>query len=203
MNADRSRGRPVPIPIVTFRRRWTHPAGQTQTTCFCRTQLVHAPGGDGQTPLHFASSIEIAEFLLHHGASIDDLDIDHESTPAQYMVRDRPEVARYLVRRGCRTDPLMMAALGDLERVRQHLNAEMAEIILRYNPQLELLDADFNATPLGWAIHGSEHGRYCRTGNYPATVEALLKAGARMPAEVGGTDAVKEVLKRHSVSPTD
>src|SRR5215470_7294172 len=26
--------------------------------------LVHARGGDGQTPLHFASSVEIADFLL-------------------------------------------------------------------------------------------------------------------------------------------
>src|SRR5437899_11970726 len=26
--------------------------------------LVHAPGGDGQTPLHFASTIAVAEFLI-------------------------------------------------------------------------------------------------------------------------------------------
>src|SRR5262249_24220850 len=34
---------------------------------------VNAPGGDGQTPLHFASTIEIAEYLLDHGADIDAL----------------------------------------------------------------------------------------------------------------------------------
>jgi ankyrin repeat protein len=83
--------------------------------------LVHARGGDGQTPLHFASSIEIARYLLDHGADIDAPDIDHESTPAQYMVRDRPAIARYLVERGARTDILMAAALGDLTRVRRHL----------------------------------------------------------------------------------
>src|SRR4030095_1345600 len=55
--------------------------------------LVNARGGDGQTPLHFASTIEIAEFLLNHGADIDTRDVDHESTPAQYMVRDRQEIA--------------------------------------------------------------------------------------------------------------
>ncbi|NWF86170.1 MAG: ankyrin repeat domain-containing protein, partial [Bryobacteraceae bacterium] len=53
--------------------------------------LVHARGPDGQTPLHFASTIEIAECLLDRGADIDARDLDHESTPAQYMVRDRPE----------------------------------------------------------------------------------------------------------------
>ena len=49
--------------------------------------VVHAKGGDGQTPLHFASTVEIARFLLDHGAEIDALDVDHESTPAQYMLR--------------------------------------------------------------------------------------------------------------------
>ncbi|MEO8426579.1 MAG: ankyrin repeat domain-containing protein [Verrucomicrobiota bacterium] len=295
--------------------------------------LVHARGGDGQTPLHFASTVEIAKYLLEHGAEIDARDVDHESTPAQYMVRDRQPIARYLVGRGCRTDILMAAALGDAELVRRHLdtdpacirmrvsheyfpmvnhksggtiyqwtlgwyvsahqvakefgheavfrllmerspaeakllvlcwlgdetsmnsllaerpnlvaglsesdrrqlahaarnndiaavrlmlaaglpvdtrgqhratplhwaafhgNAEMAGEILRYNPPLELTDADFKGTPLGWAIHGSEHGWYCRTGNYAGTVEALLKAGAKPPEKIGGTDAVKEVLR--------
>jgi len=41
--------------------------------------LVHARGGDGQTPLHFASTVEIAEFLLAHGAAIDARDVDHEA----------------------------------------------------------------------------------------------------------------------------
>jgi ankyrin repeat protein len=298
--------------------------------------LVHARGGDGQTPLHFASTVEIAEFLLDHGADIDARDVDHESTPAQYMVRDRPEIARHLMRRGCKSDILMAAALGDAELVRRHLdadpdcihvrvsdehfpminkksggtiyqwtlgwyvsphdiakqfkhedifrllmerspadvkllaacwaageaevksllaehpnlvavlsnahrrqvahaarnnnlaavrvmlaaglpvdalgqhsatplhwaafhgNAEMIQEILRYNPPLELLDADFRSTPLGWAIHGSENGWYCRTGNYAATVQSLLEAGAKIPADrVGGTEAVKEILRQH------
>lgn len=88
--------------------------------------LVHARGGDGQMPLHFAPTKEIAEYLLESGAEIDGLDIDHESTPAQYMVRDRQDVARYLLTRGCRTDILMASALGDLQLVRKHLEADPA-----------------------------------------------------------------------------
>jgi len=299
-----------------------------------KPELVHARGGDGQTPLHFAVSVEIADFLLNHGAKIDALDVDHESTPAQYMVRDRQEVARHLVAHGCRTDILMAAALGDVELVRKHLaadpecirmsvsdqyfpkrnlhaggtiyiwtlgqhktahvvarefghedvfrllmdrspeelklaqacelgdeaifnallarypdltqrftdedrrklahaaqnnntqavrlmlaagwpvsvtgrhggtplhwaafhgNAEMAEIILRYNPPLELQDIDYDSTPIGWAIHGSENGWHRETGNYSATVEAILRAGAKVPEKLRGTDAVKDVLRR-------
>ncbi len=95
--------------------------------------VVHARGGDGQTPLHFASTVEVAEFLLLNGAGIDARDLDHESTPAQYMLRvehrrhyprDRQDVARYLVERGCRTDILMAAALGDADLVRRHVDSD-------------------------------------------------------------------------------
>ena len=94
---------------------------------------VHARGGDGQTPLHFASTVEVAEFLLENGAEIDARDVDHESTPAQYMLRvdqkrhyprDRQDVARYLVSRGCKTDILMTAALGDSDLARRHLDSD-------------------------------------------------------------------------------
>jgi hypothetical protein len=96
---------------------------------------VHARGGDGQTPLHFASTVEVASFLLESGAGIDARDVDHESTPAQYMLRvdqkrhyprDRQDVARYLVSRGCRTDILMAAALGEADLVRHHLDSDPA-----------------------------------------------------------------------------
>ncbi len=88
--------------------------------------IVHARGGDGQTPLHFASTAAIAQFLLERGADIDARDVDHESTPAQWMMQDRHEVARFLVTRGCRTDILMAAALGDVALVRRHLDADPA-----------------------------------------------------------------------------
>ena len=106
--------------------------------------VVHARGGDGQTPLHFASAVEIAEFLLENGADIDARDLDHESTPAQYMLRvdqkrhypkDRQDVARYLVSRGCRTDILMAAALGDVELVRRHLHADPGCIRMRVSEE--------------------------------------------------------------------
>lgn len=108
----------------------------------CR--MVQARGGDGQTPLHFASTVEVAEFLLGNGAEIDALDVDHESTPAQYMIRveqkrhyprDRQDVARYLISRGCRTDILMASALGDADLVRRHLDADPSCIRMSVSEQ--------------------------------------------------------------------
>lgn len=98
---------------------------------------VHLRGGDGQTPLHVARSVEVAAFLLDHAAGIDALDVDHESTPAMYLVRERPEVARYLVRRGCHTDILLAAALGDLPLVREHLDRDSGSI------QISVSEEDF------------------------------------------------------------
>jgi ankyrin repeat protein len=300
--------------------------------------LVHTRGPDGQTPLHFAATIEIATYLLDHGAEIDARDIDHESTPAQYMLGDRQDVARYLVSRGCASDLLMATALGDLELVRRHLdadpacirlrvsneffpmvqqraggtiyqwtlgfyasahqvarkfgrddilqlllarspasvklidacwtgdeatartirvenpgivaslpagdsrlvadaarndetnamrlllecgwpvgargqhqatalhwagfhgNAAMARIVLGFGPEQEATDADFHGTPLGWTIHGSENGWHCQTGDYAATAEALIAAGAKLPAKLAGSPAVRAVLRRHGVA---
>ncbi len=299
--------------------------------------LVHARGGDGQLPLHFASTVPIAEFLLDHGAEIDARDVDHESTAAQYMVRSRQPVAKYLVGRGCQTDILMAAALGDIDLVRKHIdadpecvrmrvneesfpmagshaggtiyqwelgwhvsawqvakafghtevmeliqerspaeekllnacwlhdeamvrallaenpdlaatlppqgrrslvhavrnndtiaarlmltaglpvdtfgqhhgtplhwagwhgNAEVVRLILGHNPPLENSDNVYGATPLQWTLHGSENGWERHKGDYPAALEALLDAGAKVPADAKGTDAVMAVFRRRGL----
>ncbi|HWZ60860.1 MAG TPA: ankyrin repeat domain-containing protein, partial [Gemmatimonadaceae bacterium] len=97
--------------------------------------LVHARGGDGQTPLHVARTIEVAQYLLDHGADPDVRDIDHESTPAQYMVRDRQGIARLLVRRGCHTDILLAAALGEVGIVRRCLFDDPASVRTRVSAE--------------------------------------------------------------------
>ena len=90
--------------------------------------LIHARGGDGQLPLHFAQTVEMAAFLLQYGADLNARDIDHESTAAQYMVRDRQAIARFLVSRGSDTDILMASAFGDADLVRRLLDANPESI---------------------------------------------------------------------------
>ena len=297
--------------------------------------LANSRGGDGQTPLHVASTVGVAEFLLDHGAGIDARDIDHESTPAQYLIRDHQDVVRLLVSRGCHTDILMACALGDVDLVRKildadpdairttvseehfpkhnpragghiyiwklghnkpphlvakefnhdevfrllmertpdelklaqacllgdeksfnallaanpelpenlshadqrklvdaaqnnnpaavalmldagwpvaakgqhratalhwaafHGNADMARAILRHGPPIEDKGNDFQSTPLGWAVYGSQHGWHAKTGDYAGTVEVLCAAGAALPQNATGTEAVTQVLQRH------
>jgi ankyrin repeat protein len=303
--------------------------------------LVHARGGDGQTPLHFASTVPVARYLLEQGADIDALDVDHESTPAQHMVHDRQHVARYLATCGCRTDPLMAAALGDIHMLLTHLdddpaqirmsvsdrwfprhdsraggtiyiwtlgkhrtphqvardfghrdivrllmdrspdavkvgeacemgdmpaftalldarpnvahtltdddrlrlvcaaendnaravrmmlaagwpadardsggttalhwaawhgNVEMIRHLLRYHPPVEVRDTHFDGPPIGWAIYASKHGWHPESGDYAGAVNALLKAGARLPAPVeqlDASEAVLEALRPHALA---
>jgi hypothetical protein len=276
----------------------------------------------------------IVDLLIAAGADLNARDVDHESTPAQYMVAERQPIARHLVRKGAHSDLLMAAALGDDEGARRHLetnpasirmrvdghwfpmsnpkaggtiynwtlgfyasahevanrfgharllqmlfertppvprlleacwladeaavsrfkaeapsladvesseereliahaarnnktaavtlmlecgmpvdvggqhdgtplhwaafhgNVDMVREILRFKPPLEVTDRDFRGTPLGWAIHGSEHGWYVSTGNHAQAVELLLEAGAKRPETIGGSGAVRQVLER-------
>ena len=87
--------------------------------------LVHARGGDGKTPLHCARTVESAEYLLDRGADLDARDVDHESTAAQYLVRDAPAVTRRLVERGAWADVFIAVGLRD---------AALAERCLRDDP---------------------------------------------------------------------
>jgi ankyrin repeat protein len=80
-------------------------------------------GPDGQVPLHFATSHEIIDFLLAHGADIDMRDIDHGSTPAQWAV-DNPEKCRYLIQKGAKADIFMAIMVGDADLVRHILETD-------------------------------------------------------------------------------
>lgn len=99
---------------------------------------VHERGGDGQTPLHFARSRAVVDFLLEAGADIDARDIDHRSTAAEWMIgvgddrrESRNELARYLVERGASADIFLAAALGLTDRARAMVAADPSLLRLR------------------------------------------------------------------------
>jgi hypothetical protein len=166
-------------------------------------ELVNSRGGDGQAPLHFAATVEIAEFLLDNGAEIDMRDIDHESTPAQYMVRNRQEVARYLVERGAKTDILMASALGDLHFVKMVLDNDPEAIRTRVSDQyFPMIGGKSGGTiyqwELGWYV--SAH-QVAREFNHPEVFNLLMD---RSPDDVklvaacwlGDEAAVNSILER-------
>src|SRR5437899_1727630 len=114
--------------------------------------LVHARGGDGKTPLHCARTSEIAQYLIDRGADLDARDVDHESTPAQYLVREAPDVTRLLVERGAWLDIFIAVGLRD---------ASLVERCVREDP--DALD------------HRTGQGKYAvaHDGKRPATREEI------------------------------
>ena len=75
----------------------------------------------------------------------------------------------------------------------------MVRVILQHNPPLEVAnDATFGAPPIGWAVHGSEHGWHCKTGDYAGTIRALLAAGAKRPTKIERSAAARAELARNS-----
>ena len=142
--------------------------------------LVHARGGDGQQPLHEAKTVEIADWLLDHGARIDVRCIDHKSTPAQYALVDRSEVCRRLLERGATPDIFMAARLGDVALATLLLDADPECAAARINEPGYAVVPPFNiyCWSLGFGL--SPHAVAARFGH--DDVHALL--ASRSPARV-------------------
>jgi hypothetical protein len=107
---------------------------------------------------------------------------------------NRTEAVRLMLECGLPVDARGQHQATPLHWAAFHGNAGMVRAILRFAPPLEAVDADFAGTPLGWAIHGSEHGWYAQSGDYAATVTLLLQAGAERPAAAAGSPAVRAAL---------
>ena len=95
--------------------------------------VVDVPGCDGMSPLHFAATPRIAELLLAHGADINLRDRDHYGTAAQWTMRRRPEVCRYLLEQGAEADVVLYCVMGDVERAKAEFEKNPDLLNLRIN----------------------------------------------------------------------
>ena len=85
--------------------------------------LITAKGGDGKHPLHDAQDVEMVDYLVSQGAHVNARCLDHHSTAAQYQIGNRKVVYR-LLDHGTELDVFMAAVLGDVDILRQCLNAD-------------------------------------------------------------------------------
>ncbi len=168
---------------------------------------VHTRGGDGQLPLHFSATIEIAHMLLEAGAELEAKDIDHESTALQHMASSKPErhdVARFLIAQGARADILAASALGELALVESLLNDDPEKIRMsvtersfpKQNPR-----SGGTIYMFGFGPTATPHMLARRYGH--AEVLALLMQRSApsqrlaQAAEFGDEALVQELLARH------
>jgi ankyrin repeat protein len=84
-----------------------------------------------------------------------------------------------------------------LDRAAFHGFIDVVNLLLQHSPPLSFKN-DYGARPLDSAIYGSVHS-WRRDGDFPATVEALIKAGSKVYPESlpSGNDGVDAVLLRY------
>lgn len=176
--------------------------------------LVHARGGDGQTPLHFASTPEIAALLLDAGAEIDARDIDHESTAAQYAAcnwvtregvwSQRHDVARYLLSRGATPDILMASSVGAYDVVEHILDDDPDAIRITVNEKyFPRRDPRAGGTIylFGFGVTKTPH-MLAREAGHEDVFNLLMRRSPNwlrlvQAAEVGDVAMAESILARH------
>ena len=96
--------------------------------------IINQRGGDGKTPLHYATDPAVMDWLIKRGADLEARDLDHASTPLQWQLGARNfAAARALVARGAVVDIFAAVMLGDLALVKNALAAHPAAIRARVN----------------------------------------------------------------------
>jgi ankyrin repeat protein len=169
---------------------------------------VHERGGDGKTPLHFARSRRVVDLLLAAGADPDARDVDHRSTPAQWMLGDEPdssrlELAKYLVDGGASADIFLAAALGLTERARTMLESHPSLLQLRTSQGEygEMPPSSFhiyqwtigpNRSPLQVAAKFRQHETLAVMEGFASPEERLLLA-----CHQGDGDAARAIVASH------
>lgn len=125
--------------------------------------IVNLRGGDGKTPLHYATAPHVIDWLLERGADINIRDIDHQSTPLQWMIGMRKwDAARLFVERGAQVDIFATVALGDLSLVQQALVEYPDAIRARIN--------ETGYPPVPQADGGHQYGYVFSSGMSPHQV---------------------------------
>jgi ankyrin repeat protein len=84
-----------------------------------------------------------------------------------------------------------------LDRAAFHGFIDVITLLLQHNPPLTLTNS-YGGRPIDTAIYGAVHS-WRRDGDFPATVEALIKAGSEVPSNSvpSGNEDVDTVLRRY------
>lgn len=95
--------------------------------------LARAHGPEGATPLHLATTIELAQLLLDHGADINVPDHYTKRPPVGWgWGPKRDPIHQFLITKGARVDSISLACrIGDVDRVRAFLDADPSLLYTR------------------------------------------------------------------------
>jgi hypothetical protein len=137
------------------------------------------------------------EAILKHNPGLPGELGDSERQQIAHAARNNDgEAVRLMLKAGLPVDARGQHRAPPLYWAAWHGNAGAVRDLIKHGAPLEVSGVEFPGSALGWAIHGSENGWHKDKGDYAATVETLLKAGAKPPEEIKGSAAVREVLQK-------
>lgn len=113
--------------------------------------------------------------------------------------QNRLDAVRLMLRAGFDVNVQGLHDFTPLHRAAMHGYLDMVNLLIEGGASLELKN-EFEGTPLGACVWGSVNVRD-EAGDYPACVERMIEAGAAVPEEARGSDAVAETLIRHGAKP--
>jgi len=146
--------------------------------------IVNRRGGDGKRPLHYATDPAVMDWLLERGADLEARDLDHASTPLQWMLgAQKTDAARALAARGAQVDIFAAVILGEPALVNSALAAHPGAIRARVN------QAGYDLTPPADGSH-----------QYVYTFDAAGLSPHQVALEYGHVDIFARLLER---SPLD
>jgi ankyrin repeat protein len=108
---------------------------------------------------------------------------------------NRLELVKLLLSLGFNPDLSNAEEMTPLHSAAFHGFSEIVKLLLQYNPKLEKRNV-YGGTALGTSVYGSIHS-WRKDGDFPATIEALLKAGMRPTPDIHftGNEAVDSLLR--------
>lgn len=167
--------------------------------------VVHERGGDGKTMLHCATTSAIAGLLLDNGADLRVRDVDHASTPLQYLIADE-EMARFLIARGADVDIFAAARLGDKALVEECLRNDPLCAEVRVNrPPFTAPGGHIYSWTLGFDLTPADVAReFGHTGAAERIVSSLSPRARILDAIwCGDRERTHRELALHPVSPRE
>jgi Ankyrin repeats (3 copies) len=166
---------------------------------------VRERGGDGKTVLHCAATRAIAELLLDNGADLSPRDIDHASTPLQYLIGDE-EMARFLIARGADADIFAAARLGDGGLIEKCLRNDPLSAEARINhPPFTAPGGHIYSWTLGFDLTPADVARKFGHSEAAERIVSSLSPRARILDAIwcGDPERAHRELALHPVSPKE